>query len=66
MRRTNIKMAEYNIKSEKIDRQSNECPHCGSNKTVLLQYDQLACKSCRSLWFRTAITDEEMIEWFID
>jgi ribosomal protein L37AE/L43A len=59
-------MAEYKIKAEKIDHESIVCPHCGSTNTTRIQYDQLACKSCRSLWFRTVISDEEMIEWFVE
>lgn len=59
-------MNEYKIKSETINFSVRSCMHCGSSNLEHVQHDQVACKNCRSLWFRTSITDEEMIEWFID
>lgn len=43
-----------------------KCPWCERINLTRLQPGQWACKSCRKLFFVTEISDEEMIEWFID
>lgn len=46
---------------------STICPKCGNKYSLeVLQPKQYACKDCRTLFVLHDITDEEMIEWFID
>jgi len=45
---------------------STICPKCRSKRLEALQSDQYACKDCRTLFLLSDISDEEMIEWFID
>jgi len=60
-------MVEYKINAKNIDYdRKRKCMQCGSGNLELIQLNQLACKDCRTLWFATDISDEEMIEWFID
>jgi len=45
---------------------SNICPKCGNNGLEILQTNQYGCKRCRTLFVLSDITQEEMIEWFVD
>jgi len=42
------------------------CMKCGSTRIEMLQSDEYACKACRTYYSLRDITDEEMIEWFVN
>ena len=60
-------MTKYDIKTKDKKGVLGKCPmpNCG-NRLTRLQEGQWACKRCRTLYFVTPISQEEMIEWFVD
>jgi hypothetical protein len=45
---------------------SEICPKCGFKRLELLQTNQYACKECCTLFILSDMTDDEIMEWFID
>lgn len=44
----------------------DKCPHCKNQRLERIQHGQWACKQCRILFMLSKISNEEMIEWFVD
>ena len=54
-----------NLKDSKGVLGSCPMPYCGG-RMERLQHGQWACIDCRTLYLVSEISDEEMIEWFVD
>lgn len=60
-------MVQYNIKvCDEKGKIPETCPWCGMRKLERLQDGQWACTLCKKLFFVTEMSDQEMLEWFVD